>query len=212
MIKNLSPENIGSYKCTGINSRGSESIKFEVSLKEQAVVIKAEEVSENIFGDQMRLTCTVKGFPLPKISWSNKNSVLSTTDGVDVKEVLTRSQISVVYLNQRGVEMKDDDFDRFVSSADQYYSAFSKLDGISWKFDIIFKEKSSVFSNAFVCSAENAHGQDKKEVEIKSSETLTFADGKGVEVYHTVGLSQKLDLECQIEGTPQPEIRWSFVS
>lgn len=213
VINDFSPEHIGSYKCEATNPGGSESINFKVSMKERADVIKAEEITENSFDDKMmRLSCTVKGFPLPIISWGSNTSVLISTDTVDVKEIFTRAPTSVLYLNERGREMTSDDFTKFIASDEQYYSELTKLDGVSWKIDIIFKDKSTVISNTFVCAAQNAHGRAEKAVKTKSVQALTFGDGKGAEVYHTVELDQQLDLDCDIDGTPPPLIRWSFVS
>lgn len=213
VINNLSPEHAGTYKCEGTNPGGSESIRFKVSLKEPANIIKAEEISENGFDEKMmRLSCTAKGFPLPIISWGSKTSVLISTDAVDVKEIFTRAPSSVLYLDERGRKMTGDDFIKFVASDDQYYSELTKLNGVSWKFDIIFKDRSTVISNTFVCAAENAHSRIEKEVNTKSAQALTFGDGKGAEVYHTVELDQQLDLDCAIDGNPPPATRWSFVS
>ncbi|KAM4742064.1 immunoglobulin superfamily member 10 [Anableps anableps] len=72
-IKDVKPEDNGKYECIATSSTGSERRVVTLSVEKQEYPPKIVETSQNTtelsFGDQLRLNCSAKGDPKPRILW-----------------------------------------------------------------------------------------------------------------------------------------------
>lgn len=209
LIKRLSSKEVGIYECIGTNSGGAESVKFVVSLKQKAEIVKFDKVDDKI--QTLTISCTVRGQPLPNITLGDTKRILSSTKEIGGAEISSRPAKSILYLNESGKEMKQMDQKKLFNLKIPYYSRLTKIDDSSIMFDVIFKDKKSVNANTFVCSTENSHGKDMKQIEVASNKDPKFSDGRH-EIYQTVEFNEPLDLKCEVEGFPKPSINWMFVS
>jgi hypothetical protein len=201
----------GFYQCIGQNAFGQEQIQFTVLVKDPAVVISAVEVEEenSIDDETLRISCIVKGNPLPKVSWVTEQSVLSSTDRLDLEDLFKKSP--VIYLDSRGNLQRYSNF----RSRESFQAQLSKEGESLLRFDLIFKDKFSVNLANLKCEAENVHGKDEKAITLKEpveERTLKFIDGKGEEVQLDVQFGKQIDLNCAIERPMRTEVRWIVVS
>ncbi|XP_036005814.1 immunoglobulin superfamily member 10 [Fundulus heteroclitus] len=72
-IKDVNPEDDGKYECIATSSTGSERrvVTLSVEKKEYPpeIVETSQRMTELSFGDQLRLNCSAKGDPKPRILW-----------------------------------------------------------------------------------------------------------------------------------------------
>ena len=209
-IKKLTLDDDGTYKCIGKNSWGRESIVFNVSVMESAMITKAEEEQKVLRNENsMKLSCTVRGNPIPVVSWITNGHILSTTSKLNLEKLFSTVQDSVIYFNGFGNTITYLDPFKLKKSSDKYYSKLTKIDEKSLKLDVIFKDRSLKVAGKYQCYAYNALGRAEKNVDVKVYEKPFVAE-KQVEQKSQVQSLEGLPLllTCLISGEPLPKISW----
>lgn len=180
---------------------GQKSVKFEVVVIDTATIINVRVIEEPEV-KSLTILCEAKGHPLPNLSWFDGRTVLSTTKQLDLDKALTKDQ--TIFMDSRG------NISKHPRSREFYHAQVTK--DSSLKLKIIFRNKNDARLKNVRCEAENIHGKDEKSLLQDEMNTLRFADGNKTEVQYSMEYGQKFDLNCEIEGTPRPKIRWNFVS
>ncbi|KAM3965958.1 hemicentin-1-like [Aphomia sociella] len=168
LIKNMSFDNIGKYKCEVTNTVETESFSATVEIsgvESPEVEIEKSEINLKP-GDNVEVECKIiKGKPVPIISWTYKS----------------------------------DDSYEFNTTPVGVFNDEGKL-----KFSSVSKENKGTYK----CMANNALGEDSKELTVKlqyspiiknsEEETLIVREGKSVQ------------LECDVDAIPKANIRWEM--
>ena len=200
----------GTYQCIARNSLGSESIQFDVMVKDPAFVISAKlEEQKSVREHSATISCVVKGSPVPTVSWFNADLLVVSTDKVDSAAFVTTT--SNILLDSKGNQVSEYELRRL---RENFHAKLSREEN-NLRLDLIYKNGNSVDFRSFKCKAENLHGVSEKVIQIDDSiheKLLRFTDGRGDEVNHNVQLGEKLDLNCEIESPSKANVRWIFVS
>lgn len=205
-IKNLSLRNVGIYECIGSSSEGTASVEFNVLLKQKAEIVKFGNI-ENESKPNI-ISCIFRGQPLPTVVLMDSRTVFLSTKGIKTEEILTRS--SIIYFNEYGREIKQANSQK-LSRLKRYYSRLAMVDDGAVKLDVIFNDRSSASTGFYVCKVQNVHGSVTKEFEKKTMQVPRFTDGISQEVYQTVEFNEAIELNCILEGFPEPTVQWMFV-
>lgn len=209
-IQRLTLDDDGTYKCIGKNSWGREIIIFNVSVMEAAKIVKAEEEQKILRNENsMKLSCTVRGNPMPVISWISNGHILSTTSKLNLEKLFATVQDSVIYFNGFGSTITYLDPFKLKKLSEKFYSQLTKLNEKSLKLDVIFKDRSLKVAGKYQCYAYNALGRDEKNINVKVYEK-PFATEKQIEQLNDNELLEGLPLllTCLVSGEPSPKISW----
>lgn len=177
---------------------------------EPAKIITAEEdqkVHRN--ENSMRLSCTVRGNPLPVVSWISNGHILSTTSKLNLEKLFTTVQVSVIYFNGYGNSITYLDPFKLKMLKDKFYSQLTKLSDKSMKLDVVFRDRSAKIAGNYQCYGYNALGRDDKTVEVKVYEK-PFVNEKQMNQLNDNEVLEGLPLllTCLISGDPTPKIKW----
>lgn len=117
---------------------------------------------------------------------------------------------STVYIDEKGKTLQ-----RIIPhrSWGNFYAQLTKLSEDSLQFDIVFKDINLVNLKSLKCEAENIYGKTEKIVEtvVGVKNLLKFVRGEESENLKAE-LNQIIGLDCEVESTIEPIIRWYFVS
>lgn len=183
---------------------------FNVSVMEAAKIVKAEEEQKVLRNENsMKLSCTVRGNPMPVVSWISNGHILSTTSKLNLEKLFSTVQDSVIYFNGFGNTITYLDPFKLKKSTEKFYSQLTKLSDKSLKLDVIFKDRSLKVAGKYQCYGYNAIGRDEKTVEVKVYEK-PFVTEKQSEKLNDNELLEGLPLllTCLISGEPAPKISW----
>lgn len=209
-IKKLTPIDDGAYKCIGKNSWGGESIEFHVSVMEAAKVVTAEEEEKVHRNDNsMRLSCVVRGNPLPVVSWISNGHILSTTSKLNIDKLLTTVKESSIYFSSYGNSITYLDPFNLRRNKEEFYSHLTKLDEKSLKLEVVFRDRGLKVAGNYQCYAYNALGRDEKTVRVQVQEKPFVNERQMDQLYENEVLEGlPLLLSCLISGEPTPNILW----
>lgn len=201
----------GVYKCIGKNSWGKESLEYHVSVMDAAKVIRAEEEATTTRNNEnsVRLSCTVKGNPLPVVSWISNGHILSTTSKLNLEKLFATVAGSVVHFNGYGNSISYLDPFQLKKASDKFYSQLTKLDEKSIKLEIVFRDRSPSVAGGYNCYAYNALGRDEKKVDVRVLEKPFVNEREMLQLYSNEVLEGlPLLLTCLMSGEPSPQITW----
>lgn len=209
-IDKLNVEHDGNYKCIGKNSWGRETIEFHISIMQQAKIIEAkEEQKVNRNENSMKLSCLVRGNPMPIVSWISNGHILSTTSKLNIEKIFKTVQDSTVFFNGYGNSITYLDPFKLKQSNEKFYSQLSKIDEKLVKLEIFFKNRDLKVAGNYQCYAYNALGRDSKVLEVKIQQKPFVNEKQSVQIEDSEVLeSLPLFLTCLISGTPAPKISW----
>ena len=206
----VTSDQIGTYQCIARNSLGSDTVQFDVTVKDPAFVVSVKlEEEKSVRERSATISCVVKGSPLPQISWFNWDLLVLSTDKVDLETF--DSKTSNILLDSKGQQVSEYDLRRL---REKFYAKLSMQEH-NLRLDMIFENGNSADFNNFKCEAKNMHGVSEKEIQIDEAtqkKLLRFTDGRGDDVNHDVQFGEQLDLNCEIESLSKSNVRWIFVS
>lgn len=208
-LKNLTPANHGTFKCIAKNSWGKETIEYHVSVMESATVVEAREAPKaNRNDNSLRLSCTVRGNPMPVISWIKNGHILSTSSKLNLAKLFTSVEYPV-YFNGFGNSISYLDPFEVKRSNEKFYSQLTKLDDKSMKLEIVFRDRDLKKSGTYNCYGYNALGRDEQAVEVKIYEKPAVNEKQMTQLRDIEVLERlPLLLSCLITGEPSPKIIW----
>jgi hypothetical protein len=209
-IDKISIEDDGNYKCIGKNSWGKETIDFHVSVMQQAKVLEATEDQKIVRNENsMKLSCLVRGNPMPIVSWISNGHILSTTSKLNLEKILKTVQDSTVYFNGFGNSISYLDPFRLKQSNEKFYSQLTKVDEKTLKLEIVFRNRDQKAAGKYQCYAYNALGRDEKILDVKVQQKPFVNEKQSLKMHETEVLENlSLFLVCLISGTPSPRISW----
>lgn len=211
LIENIKPEDRGNYLCIGKNKFGTAKMNFSVKVYESAQILFAkEDVTRKEYQESARLSCFVKGNPLPTVHWIFNGHALSSTTKIDMGKIAKRSNESTIYFTRLKDEISYLGPLELNSTNEKYYSELTKIDSEHIKLDIVFKNKRDILHmRKFECYTFNDRGSDKKSVDIVLKYKPFINEKKRpmqTEVQIFEGMP--LILNCPVEGHPKPNISW----
>lgn len=209
-LRKLSLESDGIYKCIAKNAWGREVLEFHVSMLDKATILQAAEEQKISRNDEsMKLSCTVRGNPLPVVSWITNGHILSTTSKLNLEKLFATVNDSAIYFSGYGNSISYLDPFSLKKSKEKFHSKLTKLSEHSLKLDVVFKERNTKVSGNYDCYAYNALGRDNKKVEVKVSEK-PFVNEKQMKNLEELEVFEGLPLilSCLISGEPTPKIFW----
>lgn len=208
-LEKLSLENDGTYKCIAKNEWGREDLVFNVSVMESANVLQAVE-EQNLPRNEnsMKLSCTVRGNPLPVVSWISNGHILSTTSKLNLEKLFATVDDSTIFFNGFGNTITYLNPFMLKKSKEKFYSQLTKVNEKSLKFDVLFKDRDK-FAGNYQCYAFNALGADKRNVEVKIYQKPSVNE-KQMKSLDEIEVLEGLPLllTCLMSGLPTPEISW----
>lgn len=210
-ISKLSRQTAGIYQCVGSNDIDRAAIvNFDVFLQVPANIA---EIDDGVKGKQTFVTCSASGNPLPVIKWLEGTKLWSSTETIDIDEQLLLG--SEIFIDQNGTIMDPKSFPRYLAGSNyRYYSKLSKIekdDDETLQLELFFNVRTKV-PKLMTCDAVNVYGIDEKIVKTKIDEGIRFSDFKTSEISVSVDFDHAFKLDCNIEGSPKPDIQWSLVS
>lgn len=209
-MKKLTLNNDGVYKCIAKNPWGRETLEFHISMLEQATVLEAEEKQKIVRSESsMKLSCTVRGNPMPVVSWISNGHILSTTSKLNLDKLFSTEHESVIYFNGFGNSISYLDPFKLKMSKDAFYSQLTKLTDKSIKLDVVFRERDVRVAGNYQCYAYNALGRDEKNVEVNIYEK-PFVNERQMDKLVSLEVLEGLPLllACLMSGEPSPRITW----
>lgn len=209
-LKKVSIDDDGAYKCIGKNSWGRESIEFHVSILQQAKIIKADEEQKVLRNEiSMRLSCTVRGNPLPIVTWISNGHIFSTTSRLNLEKLFTTVGDSTIFFNGYGNGISYLDPFKLKQLNEKFYSQLTKIDEKTLKLDMVFKNLDIQAAGNYQCYAYNALGRDEKVVEVKVHQKPYINEKQTIQISEIEVLeSLPLLLVCLISGEPKPTVTW----
>lgn len=209
-LKKLTLENDGTYKCIAKNAWGREVLEFNVSMMESAKVLHAEEEQKiSLYENSMKLSCTVRGNPMPVVSWISNGHILSTTSKLNLLKLFSTVDDSKISFNGFGNGITYLDPFTLKKSKEKFYSQLTKLSEKSVKLDVVFRDRDVKVAGVYQCYAYNALGRDDKKVEVNVYEK-PFVNEKQMQNLDEIEVLEGLPLllSCLMSGEPIPKISW----
>lgn len=185
-------------------------MEFRVSIMEPAKIVIAEENQKVLRNDNsMRLSCTVRGSPMPVISWISNGHILSTTSKLNIGKLFSNAQDSLIYFNGHGKSVTYLDPFKLKKSKDKFYSQLTKLNDKSLMLDVVFRDRTLKVAGNYQCYAYNALGRDERKVQVQVYEK-PIANAKQMNQLYDSELLEGLPLllTCLLSGEPTPRITW----
>jgi hypothetical protein len=207
VIEKLESSNKGDYRCIGRNKFGSAKLDFSIDIYEPAKIIQSMEEDEN---GNVALTCTVRGFPLPVVSWTSNGHVLTTTSKLDVTSTFKTSKDDVIYFDGFGNGISHQNPFKINQKSDKINVKLTKVDSKTLKLDICLnKSRSFLHLKQFRCYSFNALGHDEKTIEIVVKQKPFNSQKNQLQEYNLEIMEHMpLFLDCLIGGYPKPQIIW----
>ena len=177
---------------------------------QQAKIIEADEEQKvNRNENSMKLSCLVRGNPMPIVSWISNGHIISTTSKLNIEKIFKTVQDSTVFFNGYGNSITYLDPFKLKQSNENFYSKLSKINEKSVKLEIIFKNRDLKVAGKYQCYAYNALGRDSKVVEVEIKQKPYVNEKQSVQIEDSEVLeSLPLFLTCLISGLPAPKISW----
>uniref|UniRef100_A0A1I7X4B3 Immunoglobulin I-set domain protein n=1 Tax=Heterorhabditis bacteriophora TaxID=37862 RepID=A0A1I7X4B3_HETBA len=206
------PSNMGTYTCIVRNSAGESKKNVHVTVLEPPEFIE-KEFKQNvrvISGSPLSLTCLVKGSPTPVIEWRRDGETITdkSVSPPKISDTGDRTLIEVTEgqtatlqcpVDAGGVDIEWRRQGRTIDASDVIFTVD--------KTRLVLVNAQKVHEDTFTCIAKNSAGEAAREFEVV---VLVPPRIKGFLVEDVeVVEGEEMTLDCDNDGSPEPEIEWT---